>query len=68
MYFQMSKKFSLVATICGQYLARPQNTLIFVARVFQVFEYVTFVFKPTDCYHELAHSQEQVPLVKTLPI
>ena len=23
MYFQMSKKCSLVATICGQYLARP---------------------------------------------
>ena len=23
MYLQMSNKFSLVATICGQYLARP---------------------------------------------
>ena len=23
MYFQMSKKWSIVATICGQYLARP---------------------------------------------
>ena len=25
MYFQMCKKWSLVATICGQYLARPLN-------------------------------------------
>ena len=25
MYFQMSKKWSIVATICGQYLARPHN-------------------------------------------
>ena len=27
MYFQMSKKLSIVATICGQYLARPHREM-----------------------------------------
>ena len=57
--------FSVIIKQLLDFVGDFLKTLIFAAGFYVVFECVTVVFKPTDFYHKLAGSREQVPLVKT---